>query len=182
MKKDPTTTTRKPIIAVIGDSDAGGEVMEEARAVGHGVARRGWHLLCGGGGGVMEAACEGFQSGKGFQGAHGVAVGVIPSDRPEGANRFVDIPILTGMGFARNVMIALSAHAVVVLGGKAGTLSEIAYAWQFGKPVVALHCTGGWASRLAGEKVDDRRKDAILSAQDAEDALTILDRLLADQK
>lgn len=109
-----------------------------ARAVGEEVARRGALLVCGGRGGVMEAACQGAKA------AGGTTVGILPgSDRSE-ANPYVDIPVVTGLGEARNAVVVRSADAVIAISGGYGTLSEIGLALKMGRPVVGL---GTWELR-----------------------------------
>ncbi len=123
------------IIAVVGGdtSSAPADVaLSQAEAVGCEIARRGCILICGGRGGVMEAACRGASE------AGGMTIGILPgSDRSE-MNEFVQIPIVTGAGEARNVIIALSADAIIAIDGEYGTLSEIAHALNRGKPVVGM--------------------------------------------
>ncbi|GAH11670.1 unnamed protein product, partial [marine sediment metagenome] len=89
-------------------------------------------LICGGRGGVMEAACKGAKEEK------GITIGVLPGNDKENANPYIDIPIVTGMGEARNVIIARSSDAVIAIAGKYGTLSEIAFALRFDVPVVGI--------------------------------------------
>ena len=128
-------------IAVIGGSTPSPEESAAAEAVGRALARAGAVLICGGRGGVMEAACRGAKS------AGGMTIGILPgADRRE-ANPYVDIPILTGIGMARNAIIARTAEAVVAVGGSYGTLSEIALALTFGVPVIGL---GTWAIEREG--------------------------------
>ena len=128
-------------IAVIGGSTPTPEEFAAAEAVGHALAKAGAVLICGGRGGVMEAACRGAKS------AGGMTIGILPgADRRE-ANAYVDIPIVTGVGEARNAIIVRTAHAVVAVGGSYGTLSEIALALTFGVPVVGL---GTWAVERPG--------------------------------
>jgi uncharacterized protein (TIGR00725 family) len=118
-------------IAVVGGGDCSPEVEDMARRLGRLLAERGHILLCGGLGGVMEAACCGARD------AGGLTVGILPGDRWE-ANRCVGISIATGMGHARNVIIVKSADAVIALPGEHGTLSEIALALKMGKRVISL--------------------------------------------
>ena len=89
-------------------------------------------VVCGGLSGVMKAICQGFQAGG------GLTVGIIPSYNKNDANKYVDLVIPTGLGLARNVLVVKSADVVVALPGEAGTLSEIAYAFQFGIPIIGL--------------------------------------------
>jgi uncharacterized protein (TIGR00725 family) len=120
-------------IAVIGHGQATHGEYEEAYAAGRTIAKSGAVLVCGGLGGVMEAACRGAQE------AGGTTVGILPGT--EGGNPYLDITIRTGLGHARNVLVALSADAVIAVGGKYGTLSEIAIALKAGRPVYGL---GTW--------------------------------------
>jgi uncharacterized protein (TIGR00725 family) len=99
------------------------------------LAEAGAVLVCGGRGGVMEAACRGAKS------ANGLTIGILPGKSWSEANPYVDIPIVTGIGEARNAIITRTAQAVIAIGGSYGTLSEIAFALSFGTPVVGL---GTW--------------------------------------
>jgi len=121
------------IIAVIGNSSCSPEETELAETVGELLAQRGATIVCGGLGGVMEAACRGAKS-KG-----GLTVGILPGQDSSMANPCVDIPVVTGIGEARNVAVVKSAQAVIAIGGSYGTLSEIAYALKSGIPVVGLN-------------------------------------------
>ena len=121
-----------PLIAVVGGSVATNEETSLAEAVGRGLATAGAVLICGGRGGVMEAACRGAKA------ADGLTVGVLPGTDVGQANPYVDIPIVTGLGEARNAIIARSAQAMIAIGGSYGTLSEIALALRFGVPVIGL--------------------------------------------
>jgi len=119
-------------VAVIGPRDATATHRQAAFAIGAGLGRLGLVLMCGGKGGVMEAACEGAAS------VGGISVGLLPEGEWQAANRFVTIPIATGIGEARNALIARAALALIAIGGSYGTLSEIALGLQFGRPVLTL--------------------------------------------
>jgi hypothetical protein len=160
---------RRPIVAVIGASFAQPPVLEAARQIGIAIAHEGWHLLTGGGEGVMEAACRGYIESRPPSG--GCTIGILPSDDAGFSNQFVEIVIPTGMGWARNAIITRTASALVAIGGCSGTLSEIAFGWQMGRPIVALCQTGGWAEKLAGKALDDRRNDVIFSAKKTSEAI-----------
>jgi len=121
------------LIAVIGAGECSEEVYNQAIEVGQLLAESGYSIICGGLGGVMEAVCKGAKS------VNGITVGILPGDKPEEANQFVDIPIATGMGIGRNIIIIRSARAVIAVNGKYGTLSELAYALQLNKPVIGLN-------------------------------------------
>jgi len=129
------------LIGVIGGSAPTPEEAAAAEGVGCGVAEAGAVLICGGRGGVMEAAC------RGAKGAGGLTIGVLPGVSRGQANAYVDLPIVTGMGEARNAIIVRTANAVIAVGGSYGTLSEIAYALGFGTPVIGL---GTWAVERFG--------------------------------
>jgi len=123
---------KKTIIGVIGSSSCSMSVSEIAFMIGMEIARRDAMLLCGGMGGVMESACKGAKEGG------GITIGILPGDNKESANAYVDIPIVTGIGEARNVIIAHSADAIIAIAGRYGTLSEIAFALRFDVPVVGI--------------------------------------------
>jgi uncharacterized protein (TIGR00725 family) len=119
-------------VGVIGEGVCSARVARQAERVGAAIARAGVVLLCGGLRGVMEAAS------RGAAGAGGVVVGLLPGFRRGDANRWVTIPIVTGMDQARNVVLVRSCDAVIAVGGRYGTLSEIALALKLGIPVVGL--------------------------------------------
>ena len=121
-----------PTIAVIGGSSADEAALRAAEAVGREIARAGAMLVCGGLGGVMEAACRGAAS------AGGLTIGLLPGTDPAAANPAVRVPIPTGLGHFRNFLVVRAAAGVVALPGAAGTLSEAAMARTLGKPLVTL--------------------------------------------
>ena len=124
---------KRVLIGVIGGSWCSSEEEEWAVAVGRLLAERGAVLLCGGLGGVMEAAARGAQQGG------GLTVGLLPGADPAEANPYIEVPLATGMGEMRNALIVRAAQAVIAIGGGWGTLSEIALAQRIKTPVVGLH-------------------------------------------
>ncbi len=124
--------TNRKFIAVIGSGQATKEEAELAEAVGQEIAKRGAVLVCGGLGGVMEAACKGAVI------AGGTTIGILPGDSRFAANPYIQIPVVTGLGHARNVIVVKSAQAVIAIGGAYGTLSEIGHALQNRIPVIGL--------------------------------------------
>ena len=120
-------------VGVVGAAEAGPELRATASEAGRLIAQRGWILICGGLGGVMEAACEGVREGGGF------AVGLLPGSSASEGNRHLDLALPTGMGQGRNYLIAMASDALIAVGGGFGTLSEIALARKMGKQVVSLH-------------------------------------------
>lgn len=121
------------LISVIGARQCDAETYALAEQVGYELARRGAIVVCGGLGGVMAAACQGAKR------AGGLTIGILPGKTPREANPYVDIPIVTGLGEARNSIVVRTARAVIAVGGEYGTLSEIAFALKFGIPVIGLH-------------------------------------------
>lgn len=123
---------RKPIIGVIGASQPSTEGLRMAEVVGREIASRGAVLVCGGLGGVMEAAAKGAVE------AGGEVMGVLPGADKLSANPFITLPVPTNMGHARNVIIAHTADALIAVEGEYGTLSEAAIGLKLGKPVFVL--------------------------------------------
>lgn len=154
---------RKQITVIGGGGRVPDDVDQIAERVGELIAERGAVLICGGRGGVMEAACRGAKR-KG-----GLTIGILP-DGIEGANPYVDITIVTEMGDARNVINVKSADAVIAIHGEAGTLSEIALALKAGKKVIGIRTSGGVSAKLAGETIGEQR---VLSADSAEGAVDL---------
>lgn len=150
---------KRIFIAVIGASKATPEETSLAEEVGKELALRQVTLVCGGMGGVMEAACRGASLNG------GLTIGILPGNSREEANPYVQIPIISSIGFARNVMVVKSAQAVIAVGGAYGTLSEIAYALQSGLPVITLN---SWSMSQNG-KADG----AVIKAGNALDAVTM---------
>jgi uncharacterized protein (TIGR00725 family) len=120
------------IVGVIGSSNAEPELLKLAEEVGAEIARNGAAVVCGGLSGVMEAVCRGARR------EGGLTIGIIPSDDKRDANQYIQIPIVTGMGMGRNVMLVKTADVLIAVGGEFGTLSEIAHALNIGKKVIGL--------------------------------------------
>ena len=117
---------------MVGPGEASPAELKAAEEVGAELARRGAVVVCGGLGGAMEAAC------RGAKGAGGTTVGILPGLDRGAANAYVDVALPTGMGEARNALVARAADAIVAVGGGWGTLSEIALARKAGKTVVGI--------------------------------------------
>jgi uncharacterized protein (TIGR00725 family) len=122
----------RTIVGVIGSSNPSREGYATALEVGRLIALKGWVLVCGGLGGVMEAASRGCDE------AGGTVVGILPGPERDQANPFVTLPLPTNMGYARNILIAHCAQALIGVEGEYGTLSEMAVALKLGRPVIAL--------------------------------------------
>jgi uncharacterized protein (TIGR00725 family) len=160
--------SRPPYVAVIGDGDPRGpdahRILEWAEEVGQLLARGGGIVITGGLGGVMRAASQGAVA------AGGETIGILPGSDANEANEYVRVPIATGLGVTRNLVVVTSADAVVAVGGRHGTLSEIGLALRMGRQVVTL---ASWRieseQRLGGPRVH--------RARDAREAATVALRL-----
>jgi len=143
------------LIGVIGDGriDTEDPRYALARALGTQLVDADFAILCGGRGGVMEAVARGAHESEAHTGGH--VFGLLPGPDNRSANPWVDVALGTGLADARNALCA-RADAVIAIGGGAGTLSEIALAWVFGRPVIAFRCAG-WSGRLADTALDDQR-------------------------
>lgn len=125
-------SARRRLVAVCGESDPQTSLADIAFDVGRGVAERGAVLICGGMSGVMEHAARGARAGG------GLTIGLLPTADPEDANPFIDVAIATGIGHARNAILARTADGVIAIGGGLGTLSEIALALRNLRPIIGI--------------------------------------------
>jgi uncharacterized protein (TIGR00725 family) len=153
----------KIFIGVIGAGDCSEDVCEMAGEVGEGIAAAGAILVCGGMGGVMEAAAKGAKK------RGGTTIGILPGVDKTHGNPHIDFPIVTGLGEARNLLVVRNSDVLIAFPGKFGTLSEIAFALQMGKTVIGLST---W--NVSGE---------IIKAENAQEAVSMaLDRARALQE
>jgi len=164
---------RKKIIAVIGDGNFRGNEEKEKIAfeMGKLLIDNEYILVNGGLGGVMEASSRGAKSSSNYK--EGSVIGIIPDYNDNYCNQYSDILFPTGMGIARNILIVSMCDAVIAIGGKSGTLSEIAIAWQMEKLIVAFDVEG-WSGELKKIQIDDRRNDSIFSVHTPEEAIYII--------
>jgi len=149
-----------PQVAIIGAGRADGDLMVLACRTGALVAEHNWTLICGGMGGVMEAASEGARS------RGGVVIGLLPGTAKGDGNPYLDVSLPTGLGEGRNVLVARAADALIAIGGEYGTLSEIALGLKMGKPVVSLR---SWTPG-----------DAIIVADSPEEAVALVAESLSN--
>jgi uncharacterized protein (TIGR00725 family) len=154
---------RRPQVTVIGNYDAAGESLRAAERVGQMLGRLGCTVITGGGKGIMAAVSRGARQ------AGALSIGILPGNDLTLGNGDLDVVIASGIGYARNLTNVLSADLVVAIGGGSGTLNEMAFAWMHNKPIVALCGFGGWADRLAGERIDERRADVVERAASVQD-------------
>lgn len=133
-------------VSVVGNAICAPEVAKLAEEIGARLAEKKAVLICGGLKGVMEAAAKGAKS-KG-----GTTIGILPGMSKREANAYIDIPIVTGLDQARNIIIVRSSDALIAVGGGFGTLSEIAYALKLNVPVVGLNT---WEVKKQGKEIRD---------------------------
>lgn len=167
----------KKIIAVVGDKtvERGSKKFLMAYGVGKLLAENGYRIQSGGLGGIMEAAFEGAHAAENY--VEGTTIALVPSFDPRQANEYADIAISTGLDVMRNAMVA-NADAVIVVGGGAGTLSEVAFAWTFCRLIIAFDNVDGWSAKLAGERLDNTKRcdgeDKIYGVSSPEEAIEVL--------
>lgn len=162
---------RRKQIAVIGyNVDRCSDVARDlAYEVGKEIALSGSVLICGGLGGVMESACKGAKENK------GTTIGIIPQEEFHYANQFCDVVICTGIGFARDFIVASSADGIIAIGGGIGTLIEMGVGYMNKKTIVTIKGSGGVADMYGGKYLDERNRVPIIVAKDAKSAVqTIL--------
>jgi uncharacterized protein (TIGR00725 family) len=155
LKKHIILPDMETVIGVIGAGEVTEDEYTAAFETGREIALRKFTLVCGGMGGVMEAACRGAKS------EGGLTVGIIPGESGKEANPYVDIPIVTGMGHGRNIIVVRSSDAIIAIGGSFGTLSEIAFALRLGIPVVGIKT---WDVSSDIKKADDPREAVEMAA------------------
>jgi uncharacterized protein (TIGR00725 family) len=162
----------KGIISIIGASEIDKETEEMSIEMGRLIVKNNYILSCGGLTGVMEAVCKGAKE------ENGLTIGIVPSTDKNMANKYVDIVIPCPFSQARNIIVVLSGDACIAIAGKAGTLSEICFAWIYNKPIVALTSVEGWSSKIANQKLDDRRSDMIYGAKTPQEAIEKINQLI----
>ncbi|HDN98052.1 MAG TPA: TIGR00725 family protein [bacterium] len=160
----------KKIIGVsgsnVGDENLNEEILEKAERVGFLIAKKGGILLCGGLGGIMEA------SAKGAKKAGGITVGILPGEK-EKANKYIDIPIATNLGFFRNYIIVASSDALIGICGRWGTMNEISLSMALNKPTIILKGSGGTCDILSRQDILERFKRKVIVATTPEEAVEI---------
>ncbi len=160
------------IVSIIGASEIDKDTEKKAVEIGRLLAQNRFIIVCGGLSGVMEAVC------KGVKRENGLTIGIIPHIEKSLANKFVDIVIPCPFSQARNIVVVLSGDVCLAISGKAGTLSEICFAWIYQKPIVALSSVKGWSSKIANQKLDDRRSDMIYGVKTPQEAIMKIKELI----
>ena len=172
------TTSRRPLAAVIGSARVDDAGFAEACDLGRNLVDCGFRVATGGLGGVMDAALQGARSSRRYR--EGDTVAFLPTYGEEGVSSSADIVLRTGLQHARNVVMVASADVVLAIGGRAGTLSEIALAWELSRSVLVVGTTNGWATELVGRALDDRRTDKLLGPYSAVDAARVAAEIVRD--
>jgi len=177
-----TDSMRRKIAAIVGSCRATSKQRELAFELGRAAVDRGFKLVTGGLQGVMEEASRGGRAAARY--TEGSIIGVLPSYDAGQANPWVDTVICTGIQHARNLIVVATGDVVFCVGGGAGTLSEIALAWQLGKPIIAVGISEdeGWASRLAGTVLDGRSTEKIFGPYEPTSAVEFALKLLSGSR
>lgn len=163
-------------VGIIGDSAEKPDLNKVAEELGRLIAQRGYTLVTGGREGVMGAASRGARSLDPRPDSSRV-IGILPGIEKNAGNKFLDYSIPTGIGWARNQIVVLSSDIVVAIGGSSGTLSEIAYAWAYNKPVLAFDIKQGWSTKLANTQLDEKRTDKIIKVSSPQEAINTIDEI-----
>ncbi len=177
-----STTARRLLVAVVGDSKLGQNdpKIEIARGVGRLLVDSGYRVVTGGLGGVMAAAMDGARTSAKY--ADGDTIAILPGYDPNEASSSADIVLATGMNLARNLIVA-NSDGVIAIGGGAGTLSEMALAWQMRRPLVAL-AVDGWSKKLCASRIDERVRqpdledDQVYAASTPAEAVSMIAELM----
>jgi uncharacterized protein (TIGR00725 family) len=161
----------KGVVSVIGASEINKNIRDKTIEIGRLIAKNNYAIACGGLSGVMKAVCKGAKEEGGF------TIGIIPSTEKSMANKYIDLVIPCPFSQARNIVVVLAGDVCLAISGKAGTLSEISFAWIYLKPIVALTEVDGWSSKIANQKIDDRRSDMIYGVKTPEEAIEKINEL-----
>lgn len=173
----------RKIIAIVGDSriDKDGDKYRLAYETGKALVDHGYRIQSGGLAGVMEAAFAGARSSEKYK--EGDTIAIIPSFDRTRRNEYADIVISTGLDMMRNAIVA-NADAVIAIGGGAGTLSEIAFAWPMLRLILAYDNVDGWSSKVAGTRLDNKVRyedipeDKVFAVSSPEDVIKYLDKYI----
>jgi len=162
----------KKIISIIGPNteNCSKEICDFGEKLGAAIVENGYILACGGSFGIMQAVCKGAKNSP--KSHFGCTIGILPELDKKKANPYCDIVIPTGIGYARNQIVVNTGDVVVAIAGGSGTLSEIAFAWQFAKKIICYQGFGGWSEKLAGIDLDNRNSGLIKTARSLEEIIS----------
>ena len=170
--------SRRVNLSVLGSYAANAVEQQLARELGRGLADLRLNVVSGGQQGVMLSLCEAIWTHRRGDADSAYVVGILPGSGFADANPYLDLAIPVGAPHLQNAIVPLAADLVVVIGGAAGTLAELALAWQFRKPI-ALLGSEGWAGRLGGQRLDTRRDEELPHFHDVETLLRWIVRAVA---
>lgn len=178
---DERRINMRKTVAIVGDSVIEKDSLKYKVAfeTGKALVDNGYRIQSGGLGGVMEAAFAGAHASEKYR--EGDTIAIIPSFDRTKRNEYADIVISTGLDMMRNALVA-NADAVVAIGGGAGTLSEMAFAWPLMRLIMAFDCVDGWSGKIAGQRLDQRIRyedipeDRVYAVSEAKDVIAILDK------
>ncbi|MHA2251981.1 MAG: TIGR00725 family protein [Candidatus Kariarchaeaceae archaeon] len=161
-------------IGIIGSNEelADDKQKEFAYKIGKVLIDEGFDIINGGMGGIMAETARGARKSTKF--TNKSVIGILPSIHENNGNPYSGVIIKTDMGSARNRLIVLNCHVILAIGGGSGTLNEISTAWELNKPIMAYVPGGGWATKLAGQRLDQRRDDIIVAVESSEEILEML--------
>lgn len=176
----------KRIISIIGDRHCKSDELKAqiAREMGRALVDNGYRVLTGGVGGkecddgIMDFAMKGALDSEQY--TEGDTLAIIPGFSTEMASKYADIVIPTGLDVYRNGITA-NTDAIIAIGGGAGTLCEMAFAWSFGRLIIAFDNVPGWSSQLAGKPIDGRKRyqnipdDCVYGVRTVDEAIALLD-------
>jgi hypothetical protein len=159
-------------VTVIGDAYAEGDKYDFCVALGRMLAEMNLVVITGGGSGVMEAVSKGANQ------AGGITVGILPGSDKKDANSFCGVILPTGLGHGRNTLTVMAADVVIAVGGQAGTLTEMGFAWMYHKPLIAVRTFGGWSEKMSGRAIDSRRPDKIIGVDTVQEVREAIEKII----
>ncbi len=159
-------------IGIIGSGLISKEAYKFCMELGSALVTEGYRLINGGAGGVMEATFRGARESKSY--FEGSTVGILKGHRKSDANKYCDIIIPTETGISQNIIIINTSDILIAVSGGAGTLSEIAFAWQKNKTVLCVTLFDGWAKQLAATKLDKKNVDLLIPVSSIDEIINYL--------
>jgi len=171
------TIVRTPNISVLGSYTATEDELNLSYELGKALSIFNLNIISGGQKGVMYELCRGVFENRNNSVNKCSIIGILPSNGFKEGNEYLDVAIPTGSGALQNIIVPMSADLVIAVGGSAGTLAEISFAWQNKKPIGLIGKTG-WANKLANQKLDNRRKECMNHFSTIPDLISWVERTL----
>ncbi len=169
----------RSVIGIIGSGSdfLNDNIKEFAFELGDRLVFEGYRIVSGGKAGIMEAVCRGAMNSDNY--FEGSIIGILPESDKKYANNYCDLIIPTGFGINRNTIIINTADVLIAIKGDAGTLSEIAFAWQYSKKVLCVTGFGGWSEKLAAQNIDSKNKDLLIPVSDIDEIIEEIKNFLS---